>query len=280
MSHPLIDRLTSPVAGERAAACRDAVQDPSAVLLADALAEALGDTDPGVARAASDALVAIGPRCEQLEALLRRALRSGRPNARWAAAFASARLSPPGPGLLPPLVEALGSAWGGVRWRAAQLLVRLGAVVPEVRPLLAGLSRQDDRPLIRRMATHCLRELAPGDDATVEVLLAVTGDDDAAVRRAAVSALAALDTPLPGVAERLLAVAGSDPDPAGRRLAVNALGEVAARCPEALPADGGTRLQALLAASEDDEERREISRIVARLADATPTDGPRIQNDG
>ena len=62
MSHPIAAALASADPNERRAACAAAVEDPSAVLLADALAARLGDPVKAVVRAASDALVAIGRR--------------------------------------------------------------------------------------------------------------------------------------------------------------------------------------------------------------------------
>ena len=59
MAHPLVERLTSADAAARRDACRAAADDPSAVLLVEALAERLADADREVVRAASDALVFI-----------------------------------------------------------------------------------------------------------------------------------------------------------------------------------------------------------------------------
>jgi hypothetical protein len=53
VSHPIVERLQSPEADERASACRDAVEDPSAVLLIDELVEALGHPATAVPLAAS-----------------------------------------------------------------------------------------------------------------------------------------------------------------------------------------------------------------------------------
>lgn len=223
MSHPLREQLASADPQQRASACRDAAGDPSAVLLIDALGEALGDPVAGVARAASEALAEIGARAGEVDAVLRGALRSDRPNARWAAAFASARLAPPGPGLLPPLVEALACETGDVRWWAARLLTESAAVLGEVRPLLLGLAGDDPRPRVRQMAVHCLRELAGDDPEAARVLLAATRDRDVRVRRAALSTLAALDDPEAAVADRLREAAGGDDDAASRRIADAAL---------------------------------------------------------
>jgi HEAT repeat protein len=266
MSHPLVERLESPDPGERADACRSAARDPAAVVFLDALEEALGDPVVAVARAASDALAELGPRVAEVDALLRRALHGDRPNARWGAAFASARLAPPNPGLLPPLVEALACEVPDVRWQAARLLTESGRVLPESQPLLGGLVTGDPRPLVRQMAAHCLRELAPDEPETARVLLAATRDRDLRVRRASLSALAGLDEPPPAVAERLLEVSTADADTASRCIAVAGLGAIAARHPTALPSETEGALRRIAAQAEDGNLRNAAERTLRRFA--------------
>jgi HEAT repeat protein len=266
MSHPLLERLESPDPGERFDACRSAAHDPAAVILLDALEEALGDPVVAVARAASDALAEIGSRTPEVDALLRRALRGDRPNARWGAAFASARLAPPGPGLLPPLVEALACEAPDVRWQAARLLVESGRVLPELQPLLAGLVSGDARPLVRQMAAHCLRELAPDEPETAQILLEATRDRDPRVRRASLSALAALGETPPAVAERLLEVSAVDADAASRCIAVDVLGAIAARQPGALSTEAEVALRRIATRAEDGNLRGAAARALRRLA--------------
>ncbi len=222
MSHPLLARLASPRAAERARACREAVDDPSAVVLVEALAERLGDPEKQVARAASDALVLLG-RAHAVADALREALHSGTARQRWYAARSLARLEPPAPRLLPALVEALGSDDADVRWEAARLLVDTGRLHGEVLPLLLGLTGTGDLPLQRAMAAHALRELAPDEPRCAAALLAASRDADRSVRRAALTALAGLLGPPPEVLERLQEVAAGDADAASRRLAAAAL---------------------------------------------------------
>ena len=74
------------------------------------------------------------------------------------------------------------------------------------------------------MALGGLRELAPDEPAVARTLLAASRDGDLGVRRAALTALAALEAPPPAVRERLVETAASDPDAATRRLAEVALG--------------------------------------------------------
>jgi len=69
--------------------------------------------------------------------------------------------------------------------------------------VLLGLTRTAEQPSVRRMASFALRELAPDRPEAARALLAATRDDDEAVRRAAVTALAGLLDPPAEVAERL-----------------------------------------------------------------------------
>jgi HEAT repeat protein len=266
VSHPLLERFASSDPGERARACRSAARDPSAVVLLDPLEKALGDPVVAVARAASDALAEIGSRASEVGALLRRAVRSDRPNARWGAAFAAAHLAPPDSGLLPPLVEALACEAGDVRWRAARLLAETGSVLPELQPLLAGLATGDARPRVRRMAAHCLRELAPDEPETTRVLLEATRDRDLRVRRASLSGLAALVDPPPEVAERLLEASTADADAASRCIAVGALGAIAARQRGVLPDAAEPALRRIAEESDDGNLRSAAARALRQLA--------------
>jgi len=265
MTHPLVARLASPDPADRRAACAAAADDPAAVLLADALADALGDPVKAVVRAASDALVAIGRRAGGVEQALRRALHSEAPARRWGAAFTAARLDPPGPRLLPALVEALASGDGDVRWSAARLLVEAGRVHAEVLPLLVGLARAGENPVVRRMATFALRELAPDRAEAAEVLLSAASDADLHVRRAATTAMASLLDPPRAVGAHLLRALEGDPDAATRRLAALALGELGAGHPGALPDGAAGRLADAAAGGEDADLRRAAERALARL---------------
>jgi HEAT repeat protein len=236
VSHPLLARLRSRDAAERAAACRAVATDAAGALLAEALVEALGDGEAPVARAAADALVALARTSDGIVALLRRAARADTP-ARTRAALALARLAPPDPALLPALVEGLAAADGAVRWSAARVLVDTGRLHPEVLGVLLALVRVAEDPGARRMATFALRELAPDRPEAARVLVEVTRDTDVRVRRAAVTALAGLVDPPAEVRERLAALRG-DRDPALARLAALALARVAATPDDGREANG------------------------------------------
>jgi len=256
VTHPLVAALASRDAGERARACRDAVDDPAAVVLLDSLATALGDPVPRVAMAAADAYAAIGAVGGDCDEALRRSLRSGPPNARWAAAFAAAQLAPPSPRLLPALVEALACDDGAIRWRAARLLVDAASVLPEVEPMLSNLAIASDADSrIRRMAVHALRRLAP--EVAEKVCLKASKDTRPEVRRAAASALATC--PGPAVATRLLEMAAGDDDEAAARLAISALASLAAANGEDIPPQAVDVLRRI-AERRDVPERGEAAR--------------------
>jgi HEAT repeat protein len=268
VNHPVLEGLRSADPAERRAACRAAVEDPSGTLLIDALGEALADPVRKVSRAAGDALVALGRLDRSVDEVLRRALRSQDAGRRFGAAAALARLTPPGPMLIPALVEALGQRDGDVRWTAARLLVDTGRLHPEVLGILLGLARADERPPVRRMAVFALRELAPDLPECARTLVQATHDDDARVRRAALTAMASLLDPPAFVLERLLEVLDGDAhdDPASRRIATLVLGELGAADPACLPAGSIEQLQALAASSRDEDLRRGATRALARLA--------------
>jgi HEAT repeat protein len=267
LSHPVLEGLRSADPAGRLAACRAAVDDPSGTLLIDALGEALADPVREVSRAAGDALVALGRLDRSVDEVLRRALRSQDTGRRFGAAAALARLAPPGPMLIPALVEALGQRDGDVRWTAARLLVDAGRLHPEVLGILLGLARGDERPPVRRMAVFALRELAPDLPECARTLVQSTHDDDTSVRRAALTAMASLLDPPAFVLERLLEVLGDDAhaDPASRRIATLAFGELGATDPACLPAGSIEQLQALAASSLDAGLRRGATRALARL---------------
>jgi HEAT repeat protein len=274
VSHPLVQALRDADPAVRRAACVSAPEDPAAVLLVDALIAALGDRERSVARAAGDALVAIGRRDRAVESALRKALRGDVPRLRIAAALALARLAPPGPALLPALVEALASPAGDVRWSAARLLVDTGRLHGEVLEVLLALGRGSASPLVRRMAAFCLRELAPDRPESARVLLAAARDDDLHVRRAALSALGALLDPAPEVTARLAEALGSDADPAARRIAATALGELGAALPAGLPRAAHDALEAARAGGRDPDLRRAAERALRRCAGAQQAGAP------
>lgn len=244
MSHPLLDRLRDPDRRVRAEACRSVPEDPSAVLLLDALGDALADPDRAVGRAASDALVGLADRHPEVHDVLRRALHGDDPGQRFRAAYAKSRLGPPEPGLLPAVVEAFAARDPDVRWAAARLFVDLGRLHGQVLPVALGLARTAEPSQVRQTALFCLRELAPDDPAAADVFVEASRDPDPGVRRAALTSMAALLSPEPGVSKRLLAILEDESDPATQRLAAIALGELAARAPNPATREALERVEA------------------------------------
>jgi HEAT repeat protein len=265
VSHPIVERLRSRDASERRDACLAAVDDPAAVLLVDALVAALGDPVRAVWRAASDALAAIGRRDAGVGPALRAALASSEPRARHVAALTGSRLAPHELRLLPPLVEALASDDGTLRWGAARALVELSRTQGEVHPLLLQVAQADPDPVARRMAAFCLRDVAPDDLRTAAALLAASRDAETRVRRAALSALAALLDPPRAVEERLREVLAGDPDGASRRIAAAVLGGLGAHDPGFLGAETRAALARASSESPDPDLRRAAARALGGL---------------
>ncbi len=260
MSPPLIERLKNADPETRRIACREAATDPAGVLFANALANALGDPVKAVAAAASETLVALA-RDHDVTDVLYPALRSGEPLRGLWAALTVARLEPPGLRCLPSLVEGLGLPDTKLRWCAARTLVQCGQLHVEVRPLLIGLSRGDERPVVRRMARHCLRELAPDDPAVAQALLEGTRDPDVPARRAAYAALTALLEAPAELLEALGEALSKEPDPACRRIATAALAAIGDAASDSV-------LSALRRASQDPNDadlRRGAARALDRI---------------
>ena len=263
MSHPLLERLRSPDPDERCDACRAVGDDPAAILLLEGLVNALGDPVKAVARAATDTLVKLGQEHDVMPAL-REALRDADPLRRLDAALALARLAPPHMRLVPALVEGLGVDDAKRRWWATRLLVETGRLEPEVLPLLLGLSRGDERPVVRRMARHALRELSRDDADAARALVEATRDPDVAARRAGYAALAAVLAPEPEVVARLTDALGREPDPGSRRIASVALGALASRDASVIPEETVRALETACQ-SPDESLQRGARRALAVL---------------
>jgi len=259
VSHALLARLRSADVAERVAACRAVASDPAGALLVETLIVALGDPDKRVARAAGEALVLLARAGsgDGVVPLLRAALRGDGARARIHAAMTLARLEVPEPSLLPALTLALASPEGDVRWAAARVLVDMGRLHGEIVRVLLGLVRGGEAPAVRRMATFCLRELAPDQPAAAQALLEASRDVDTHVRRAAVTAMAGL-LDLPEAVTARLALALDDPDAVAAGLAALALGEL--RCVTALP-----RLRALAQSARSPELQQAAKAAALRM---------------
>jgi HEAT repeat protein len=265
VSHPIVERLRSPTPDERASACRDAVEDPSAFVLIDALGEALGDPVKAVANAASDALARLAREIDGVEPVVRLALRSDDASRRWHAALTSARIEPPTPRLIPAIVEALASREGDVRWTAARLLVETGRVNPEVLPLVVGLVTGAESADVRRMATHCVRELGPERPESTRALLEGTRDSDRSVRHAALTAIAGLTDPSAEVFDRLMEVVADPSDAPSRKMAAYSLGALAREHADPLPEASIAALRQIAKADPDPDLRSVAERTLEQL---------------
>jgi HEAT repeat protein len=115
------------------------------------------------------------------------------------------------------------------------------------------------------MAAFCLRELAPDRPEAASVLVAATHDPDLHVRRAALSALAGLLDPPAQVWERLLEVLNKEEDPAAKRIAAVALGELGAGDLRSIPDRAREGLRALAGEASETDLRRAAERALARL---------------
>ncbi len=133
---------------------------------------------------------------------------------------------------------------------AAKLLVDAGRLHGEILPIVLGLVRGGATPAVRRMAAYCTRELAPDQLESAAALLDATRDEDSTVRRAGTSALAKLIDPPAEVFERLIETLESDRDPAARRIAAVALGQVGS---SATPARQSAVREALRAAANRED---------------------------
>ena len=226
MTHPLVAQLETGDVAARREACNAIVRDASAVLLLEPLRDALADPDPGVRRAAGNALVQLGRNESEVDTLLLAALRSGGTESRFEAAHALAELAPPSPKLLPALIEALGHERRETAWEAARILVDAGRLHAEVAPIVIGLVRAGPSTAVRSMAIACLRELAPEHPEARVALLEASRDDEGSLRRAAFTALPAVEAYAEANGEveaRCREAAASDRDPTVRTLAERAL---------------------------------------------------------
>jgi HEAT repeat protein len=197
-------------------------------------------------------------------------LASSEPRRRWGAAYALARLEPAPAEAMPALLDALGSADGDVRWASARLLTRAVQHVPRLIEDVRAIVRASS-PLQRKMALYCLRDI--GVDAAVDhgALAAALADEDAAVRLAAMSAVAAL---LPRTTHTgdLLAPLIADVDPGVRRAAAATVGQVGVRTDAVLRA-----LESACASGDAALERvssQALSRLGATDSVAAPSPPP------
>jgi len=261
VTHPVLARLRDRDPAVRRDACALAAQDPAAVLLAPGLAAALGDPVRAVWRAASEALLSIAAQdAAAALAALREALHGGDERTREVAALTGARLAPRELRWLPSLAQALGSDDGYLRWGAARQLVEMGRTDASVLAIALEIVRGGKSPVARRMAAFCVRDLGPDDPRAAAALVEASRDEVPALRRAALSCLAALLEPPRGVEERLREALERDADGACRRIAAAVLGRLAVEHPGFL----SEPTRALLARARDADPDPDLRRAAAR----------------
>jgi len=274
VTHPILARLRDRDPAVRRDACADAARDPAAVLLAPGLAGALGDPVRAVWRAAAEALVAVAAQdSAAVLAALREVLHGGNGRARQVAALTGARIAPRELRWLPPLAQALASDDATLRWGAARQLVELGRTDGSVLALALETVGGAASPVARRMAAFCVRELGADDPRSAAALVRASRDADVALRRAALSCLAALLDPPHGVEERLGEALAEEPDGACRRIAAAVLGSLAGGDPRFL----SEPTRALLARARETDPDPDLRRAAARAleaAAAAPETGP------
>lgn len=224
----LADRLRSADPGERAAAVAEvAGRTTVASDELEALVECLGHARKAVQRPAADACAALAARGIDVRSRLDAALGSSLGRQRWGAAFALARVGEPPIETLPVVLETLGGDDGDLRWAAADILRRLSDR-QRVREALAGLLR-DGNGAQRKMALYCLRDLEERGPEIEGAALGAVGDELRDVRIAAIAWLSRLATGRAVAADRLLIALDGDVDPGVRRAAAAALGVLGER---------------------------------------------------
>ena len=230
--------------------------------------EALGDSDSGVTRAASDALVAMAPTIPDVDAALREVLRGERGPRRFAAATARGRIAPPDPSLLPAVVDAMASPEGDRRWAATRLLVAIGRLHGEGLQTALGLASAAESPSVRRMALFALRDLAPDEPAAATAMLSASQSEVRQLRHAAIVCMASLETSTKRVQERLFEALDGDTDDGTRSLAAVTLGEIASQN-ESTP-EARERLEAIGAQTRNPALQRACNHALARLSKSRP----------
>lgn len=262
MSGALLERMQHADPEIRRRACEECGQDGPADAVVAALVRALDDPEKSVVRAASDALVAIEASSGGTRTALARGLQADTLQARFGAASALTRILPSDPQSTTVLFEALTRGDGDMRWAALRLLIAAGPDQPDIQLELTRLATEGHDPPARRIAAFGLRDLAPAAASTERALAAASDDPDVHVRRAALSAMAALVGPAEASLIRLVE-ALDDADGGSRRIAAVALGALGARHREL-----GPRLCEPLRRvldSPDENLRRAASRSLERI---------------
>jgi hypothetical protein len=187
------------------------------------LLEALGAPTKAEQRRAAEVLAALASAGQDVLPLLEQGLADASARRRWGTAYACSLVGTTPSACRPVLLEALGSDDGDVRWAAATIIRSLPAH-PTIVADLRALTRAPG-PLQRKMALYCLRDLAVRAEGLEAEVMATLGDEDAAVRLAAMAALVVLAEDRVAAARAVVARL-DDRDAGVRRAAAAALGRL------------------------------------------------------
>ncbi|MGH7927378.1 MAG: HEAT repeat domain-containing protein, partial [Candidatus Binatia bacterium] len=146
-----------------------------------ALIAGLDDPQKTKIRAAVDALIALSTHEPGLRTVLEQSL-SGRQHTNpWAFAYVLGKLPQPSGTTIRILLNSLDHSEPDIRWAIALLLTQLAKTEGAIVSLLLELSRSGTANQ-RRMAIYCIRDLQLHDEASLQALLAATGDAEATTR--------------------------------------------------------------------------------------------------
>jgi HEAT repeat protein len=188
----------------------------------------LGDGKKVVQRRAAEALAALEAAGTPVRAAIEPLLAAPALRTRFGAAYALSRLGPTPASCVPVLLDALGTDDGDLRWAAATILLPFGSGTLDepLRDLL-----RNGNAAQRKMALYCLRDVEPPPTDVETELLAALADPEAAVRLAAMAALARLGRDRAAVS-RALARLVDDADVGVRRAAAATVGRIGVADPE------------------------------------------------
>ncbi|HYD46721.1 MAG TPA: hypothetical protein VEB21_00135, partial [Terriglobales bacterium] len=153
-----------------------------------ALVDCLGVGTLALRRRVSDTLRLLAEKGVAVDHVLASVVQSPCERLRWGAAFTSARLGILSDPVRDVLIAALASDQSDVRWAAASVVANSGepgSMLPRLQAAAAS-----PRPVQRKMALYCLRDLCASDDETLKAIEATLADDDVHVRLAALAAMA------------------------------------------------------------------------------------------
>jgi HEAT repeat protein len=224
----------------------------------DALLERLASEDRAEQRRACEAGIKRLREDPAFQSALTRVLQDGTSRARFAAAWVLFHANGPSLRLLPALLDSLESRDGDLRWSATHMLAALGRTQGEAVPVLLHEARHARSSRRRRMALYAIREAAPDRPETRGALLAALEDENAEVRRAALSSLGKLTEPDAACLTCALRALDQQEDPAMRRIAAVLIPDLVRHDPERR-AEARERLEAV---------RRDEDPALSRAAEA------------